>query len=133
MDIECYVTDEILKAGYIASIESPLIHSYMGFITFKEFKIKVKKFDVWGIVDDKPVGIIFFDGNCIHISILKEYFGRCGFVIKKALRLGIKKYGQLIGLVDKTDTKAINFNIRLGFIKIGETNDFIFYHLKGQS
>jgi len=126
--LEFNITDEILRAGYIATMENPLIEQYMGHIEFDDFVEKLKEFDVWGIVDDEPVGIIIFDGNCIHISILKEYFGRCGFVIKRALNLALKKYGSLIGLVDRNDTNAMSFNERLGFKKIGNTNDFIFYY-----
>lgn len=128
MRITFDITNDILRAGYIASMENPLIERYMGHISFEEYKEKLETFDVWGIINDKPAGVILFDGNCIHIAILQEYFGKCGFVIRRALNLALKKYGSLIGLVDKDDKKAADFNLRLGFKKIGMTNDFIFYH-----
>lgn len=124
MRLEFDITDEILFSGYIASKNS---HG-MDDISFAEFKEKMEKFDVWGIVDDEPVGIIVFDGNCAHISILEKFYGRCGFIIKRALNLAIKKYGSLIGLVYNDDSKALDFDKRLGFKEIGHTNEYtIFY------
>lgn len=128
MRLEFNITEDILRAGYIASMENPLIERYIGNTTFDEFKEKLSKFEVWGIVDTLPVGIILFEGNCIHIAVLKEYFGKCGFVIKKALKLALEKYGGLIGLVDIDDKRAQDFNERLGFKRLGMTHTMFIYY-----
>lgn len=120
------IDEDIIRAGYIASMEAKV--NTLGSTTFEEFREKIIDFDIWGIVDESPVGIIIFDGNCAHISILKEYYGKCGFVIHRALKLALKKYGSLIALIRNDDKEAESFNIRLGFYKIGHTNDYMFYY-----
>jgi len=128
MRLEYSITDEILKAGYIATIENPLLNKYMGFISFDEFKEKLTQFKVWGVIDEKPAGIILFDGNCVHISILKEHFGKCGFLIKRALKKALEENDGLVGIIDKEDTKVHHFAERLGFKRIGMTNSILFYY-----
>ena len=41
MRLEFNITDDILRAGYIASMENPLIEKYIGYMTFEDFKEKV--------------------------------------------------------------------------------------------
>lgn len=122
------VDNHILMAGYIASMEAPLIREMIKDVDFNEFKEKLENFDVLGIVEDKPTGIVFFDGNHAHISILKEYHGKCGIAIKQALEYGLDKYQSLIGTINKNDERAIRFVKKLGFIKIGYTNEFNLYY-----
>lgn len=122
------VDDAILKAGYDASMSTGVIQEVVGEISFEEFKESLQKHCVWGIIDDEPVGIIYFDGNCAHISILPKYQGKCGFVVKKALNLALKKYGSLIALIAIGDKKPEIFIKRLGFTKLGQTNDFTLYY-----
>lgn len=127
MRLTLEVTDDILKAGYIASMEAPLIEKYIKDVSFEEYKYQLKEYEIWGITNDRPVGVIFFDGTSVHISILKEYFGKCGFVIRRALAIALRKYGSLIAIIDHGDIKTKLLVEKLKFKQIGMTNDFAFY------
>lgn len=120
--------EESLEAGYRAMLETPVIANRVNF-TLEQFKQGCKDFEVWGFFDEEPVGMFFLKGNHPHIAILKKYHGKCGKVIKKATKLALNKYGELIADVHKDNDKAIRLVERLGFKYENTNGDISTYRL----
>lgn len=118
--------DEVLEVGYKAMQQSPEINKRI-FFSLHEFKAACENFEVWGFFDKKPIGMLFFDKNHPHIAITKEYYGKCGKLIKQALDLALKNHKYLVAEVHKDNERAIKFVKRLGFKFKKPENDILIY------
>lgn len=114
MKLDSERRDEALEVGYRAMLETPNIADRV-FFTLEEFKNGCKDFEVYGFFDDEPAGMVFLDGNKVHIAILKKYQGKCGTAIKLGLALFLKNKGCLEAHVNTGNVKAIKFIERLKF------------------
>ncbi len=117
---------EVLKVGYKAMLQCPALATRITF-TEEVFVEASKDLDVWGFYDEKPVGMLIFKGNSMHIAILKEYHGKCGKVLLKAFNTALKKHKTLIAEVHEKNQSAIHFVKKLGFSYICKNNDLLTY------
>ncbi len=121
--------DDVVEVGYQAMIEADALSDRVTF-TVEQFKEGCKDLDIWGFFDDKPVGMLILDGKKIHLTILKEYQGKCDLVILKAFRDALNVYGELIAEVHFKNDKALKFVKRLGFSFTGKQDDLMIYRCK---
>ncbi len=121
--------NECLEVGYRVMLESPCFDGRVTF-TLDEFKEGCKEFDVYGFFEKEIAGMTFLDRNNAHIAILEKFHGKCGVVIKQALKLFLKKADPLIADVHFKNDKAIKFIERLGF-KYKKTNGEIITYILG--
>ena len=120
--------DKTLEVGYQVMLDAPALSNRVSF-TLDEFKDGAEGMEAWGISDGDIIGMILIHGNHPHIVISKEYHNKCGFVIKKALNLLLKKHRKLVTEIYWTNTKAIKLAEKLGFKFLSNKNKILTYSI----